>query len=257
MSITREQIDQWRQAPSEHQRLEFKEAKYSFDERKLFEYCVALANEGGGHLLLGVHDKPPRPVVGTRAFLNPLALEAKIFEVLGFRVVIEEVAHPDGRVLVFLIPSRPRGSVYHHNGKYLMRAGSSLVAMSEDHLRRIFGEGFPDWLEEPSKTGLDAQAVGNLLDTQALFELLKLPYPSNRAGVMDRLTQERLVDESGGRTPFADSAQFCWQEVCTISPTSLARHRGLLFIRDNPRWRPGLTSLHKKATQPDSKTSHN
>ena len=54
MTTTSEQIDLWRQAPSEHQRLEFKEAKNQFDTRKLSEYCVALANEGGGVLLLGV-----------------------------------------------------------------------------------------------------------------------------------------------------------------------------------------------------------
>jgi len=60
MSTTPEQIDLWRQAASEHQRLEFKEAKNQFDTRKLSEYCVALANEGGGVLLLGVADRPPR-----------------------------------------------------------------------------------------------------------------------------------------------------------------------------------------------------
>jgi len=47
---TPEQIDLWRKAPSEHQRLEFKEAKTQFDTRRLHEYCVALANEGGGYI---------------------------------------------------------------------------------------------------------------------------------------------------------------------------------------------------------------
>jgi len=48
MATTAQQIDLWRSAPSEHQRLEFKEAKNQFDNRKLCEHCVALANEGGG-----------------------------------------------------------------------------------------------------------------------------------------------------------------------------------------------------------------
>ena len=51
MSTTPEQIDIWRQSPSEYQRLEFKEAKTQFDNQKLYEYCVALANEGGGRLI--------------------------------------------------------------------------------------------------------------------------------------------------------------------------------------------------------------
>ncbi len=58
MNTTPDQIDLWRQASSEHQRLEFKEAKNQFDTRKLSEYCVALANEGGGVLLLGVANRP-------------------------------------------------------------------------------------------------------------------------------------------------------------------------------------------------------
>lgn len=198
MSTTPEQVDLWRQAPSEHQRLEFKEAKHQFDTRRLSEYCVALANEGGGVLLLGIADKPPRAVVGTQAFADPVSAAEKLFESVGFRVDIEPVAHPDGRVLVFHIPSRPRGTAYHLDGKYLMRAGEALVPMSEDQLRRIFAEGQPDWLEEPSRSGLDAQEVVELLDTQTFFELLKLPYPTNRTGVMERLVRERLVDEADG-----------------------------------------------------------
>lgn len=96
MPTTAAQIDLWRSSPTEHQRLEFKEAKSQYDNTKLFRYCVALANEGGGHLLLGIADQPPRKVVGTQAFNNPVAMEARLFEMLGFRVDIEEVAHPDG-----------------------------------------------------------------------------------------------------------------------------------------------------------------
>lgn len=150
-------------------------------------------------MLLGIADRPPRPVVGTQAFNDPVAMAEKLFRAVGFRVDIEEVAHPDGRVLVFHIPSRPRGTAYHLDGKYLMRSGETLVPMSEDQLRRIFAEGEPDWLEEHSKTGLDAQQVVELLDTQTFFELLKLPYPTERTGVIDRLLHERLIDGIDGR----------------------------------------------------------
>ena len=198
MSTTPEQINLWRTAPSEHQHLEFKEAKTQFDFRTLCKYCVALANEGGGNLLFGVADKPPRPVVGTNAANNPVGMAEKLFQTLGFRVDVEEVIHPDGRVVVFHIPSRPRGTAYHLEGTYFMRAGEELVPMSEDQLRRIFAEGEPDWLEEHSRTGLDAAQVVELLDTQGFFELLKLPYPAEQAGVLDRLQQERLVDLVAG-----------------------------------------------------------
>jgi len=80
-----------------------------------------------------------------------------------------------------------------------MRSGEELIAMSEDQLRRIFAEGEPDWLEELSKVDLDAQQVIELLDTQTFFELLKIPYPTDQQGVIDRLQQERLIDIQAGK----------------------------------------------------------
>jgi len=112
MATTTQQIDLWRQVPSETQNLEFKEAKTQFNSDKLYRYCVAIANEGGGTLLLGIADKPPRPVVGTEAFRNSIEIAERLFTAVGFRVDVEEVMHPDGRVLVFHIPSRPRGTAY-------------------------------------------------------------------------------------------------------------------------------------------------
>jgi predicted HTH transcriptional regulator len=195
VQTTPEQIDLLRAAPSEHQRLEFKEAKNQYDTGKLSEYCVAIANEGGGKLLLGIGDKPPRPVTGSNAFPDVIDIAGKLFTWVGFRVDVEEVTHPDGRVVVFRIPARPRGTAYHFKGKYLMRSGEELVPMSEDRLRNIFAEGQPDWLEEPSKRNLTGQEVIDLLDTQTYFDLRGLTYPTNQDGVLDRLKQDRLIDE--------------------------------------------------------------
>ncbi len=195
MSITPDQIDLWRASKSETQNLEFKEAKTQYDNQKLYKYCVAIANEGGGHLILGVADKPPRPVVGTRAFDNPIEMASKIFQAIGFRVDIEEVAHPEGRVLVFIIPSRPRGTAYHFGGAYLMRSGEELVPMSEDQLRRIFAEGQPGWLENVALQDLSASDVVRLLDTQTFFDLLGRPYPTTQEGVIAYLEDEHLIEQ--------------------------------------------------------------
>lgn len=190
------QIDLWLQEPTEHQTLEFKEAKNQYEKRKLYEYCVAIANEGGGKILMGVTDARPRKVVGTRAFMNRVQIEEEIFQNVGFRVDVEEVAHPSGRVLVFHIPQRLQGSAYHFDGKYLMRSGSSLTAMSEDRLRAIFAEGQPHWGEKPTRNGLSAAQVIELLDTQTFFELLKQPYPTTQKAVLDRLIGEQLIDKA-------------------------------------------------------------
>lgn len=196
MSITVEQINLWRQLPSETQNLEFKEAKAQYDTRKLSRYCVAIANEGGGHLILGVKDKLPREVVGTQAFHDVVEIAGKLFTWVGFRVDIEEINHPDGRILVFIIPPRPRGTAYHYEGAYLMRSGEELVPMSEDQLRKIFAEGQPNWLEEIALKNISAQDVVHLLDTQTFFELLNLPYPTDQSGVIKKLISEKLIEKT-------------------------------------------------------------
>ncbi len=188
-----DQIDRWRNERSETQRLEFKEAKNQYSKDKLYEYCVAIANEGGGHLVLGIRDQAPREVVGTHAFEDVVALTSQLFTTLGFRVDVDEVHHPDGRVVVFTIPGRPRGSAYNLQGKYLMRSGESLVPMSEDQLRRIFAEGAPDWLEETALDGLSDEKVVDLLEVQTYFELQKRTLPPTREGILDRLIQDRFV----------------------------------------------------------------
>lgn len=196
MAISVAQIDLWRSVKSETQNLEFKEAKNQYDNDKLLKYCVAVANEGGGHLLFGIADKPPRTVVGSQAVNNIVDMAAKIFTAVGFRVDIEEVLHPDGRVVVFVIPPRPRGTAYHHKGAYLMRSGEELIPMSEDQLRKIFAEGQPSWLDNPALNDQAAQDVIQLLDTQAFFDLMNLPYPTHQQSVIERLIAERLIQET-------------------------------------------------------------
>lgn len=199
-----EQVDHWRRASTEHENLEFKAARNQFDTEKLFGYCVALANEGGGTLLLGIADAPPRPVVGTTAFEPPAGIAQRIFEKVGFRVDVEAVDHPDGRVVVFHIPARPRGTAYHLEGRYLMRAGEALVSMSEDRLRSIFDEGRPDWLSEPASGPLSPEAIIDRIDTQTYFELLNLPYPATREAVIDRLEREGVTCRVAGRTAISN-----------------------------------------------------
>jgi ATP-dependent DNA helicase RecG len=176
--------------------LEFKEADRQFDTNRLLRYCVALTNEGGGYLVLGVTDKPPRRVVGSKAFVAASDLnkiKARIVEKLGIRVDTIELVHPDGRVLVFDVPSRPVGQPVGFEGTYLMRAGESLVPMTQDRLRRIFAEGQPDWFSQTARQGASADEVIALLDTQTYFDLSRLPYPTNRDGVLARLSGEGLI----------------------------------------------------------------
>ena len=104
MSITPEQIDLWRSVVSETQNLEFKEAKNQYDNKKLFKYCVAIANEGGGYLVLGITDKVPRQVVGSHAFPDLVGTVAKIFQAVEQRLIKNDPGAPESRKYARYIP---------------------------------------------------------------------------------------------------------------------------------------------------------
>lgn len=149
----------------EDEHLEFKEAKRHFDFEELVKYVVALANERGGRMVLGVTDKLPRKVVGTIAFPDLGRIKADLSDRVHLRVDAEEISHPDGRIVVFHVPSRPIGMPIHYEGQFFMRSGERLVAMLPDMLKRILDEAGPDFSAEtcPSAT-LDDLEVSAISD---------------------------------------------------------------------------------------------
>lgn len=148
MTTTRAQLDQWLAEP-EGLRLEFKEAKQRYDFEKLLKYCVALANEGGGTIVLGVTDQRPRRIVGTQAFEDPGRTEAGLHQRLGHRIPVEELRLPEGRVLVVLVPSRLPGTAWSLDGRYFKRAGDDLAHLADHELRTLFAEAGPDFSAQP------------------------------------------------------------------------------------------------------------
>ena len=142
-------------------KVEFKEAKRDFsfaggshsdpaDRRKcVLGYVVALANEGGGALVLGIKEKRtlPHEIVGTTFADGKIGkMEDEIYERLSIRVRIEELFDNDRRVLVFNVPSRPVGSTLKFEGvPLLMRIGDSLRVMSDNEVFRILSESAPDF----------------------------------------------------------------------------------------------------------------
>ena len=167
MTATSQQLQKWLNA-KEDEHLEFKEAKANFHFEKLVKYCAALANEGGGSIILGVTDKLPRRVVGSTAFAELGRTKAGLIDKLRLRIEAEEITHPDGRVLVFTAPSRPIGVPVAVDGAYLMRAGEELAPMTPDMLRSIFDEAGPDFSAEicpkATRADLDPAAIESLRD---------------------------------------------------------------------------------------------
>lgn len=199
MEITIGILERWLSAPIEMETLEFKEAKQQYDSEKLMRYCVAIANERGGYLVLGVTNEKPRHIIGTRAFATAEAIDKLKFGIsqkLNIRVEVTEINHPEGRVLVIEIPSRPQGQPMHYEGAYLMRVGEHLVPMTPDQLKRIFDEGQIAWLDQVALDKLSADQVIDLLDTQTYFDLLGQPYPTTQENVLKYLQKAHLLDQT-------------------------------------------------------------
>lgn len=144
---------------TEGENLEFKEAKNHFKFEVLAKYCAALANEGGGKIVLGVSDKRPRQVVGSQAFDQPERTRAGLIEKLHLNIHFNIVNHPNGSVLIFHIPTRPIGLPIKYKGIYWERQGDSLMPMSEDKLRNIFAEAGDDFSAKicPNATMVDLE----------------------------------------------------------------------------------------------------
>jgi len=156
------QLQQWVKA-QEGERFEFKEAKMRFSFDDLAKYCCALANEGGGKVVLGVTDRRPRRIVGTKAFPEVESVRRSLMEKIPLRIDVLEIPHPDGRVLVFDLPTRPLGTALRYDGVYWSRQADSLVPMSDDKLRAIFAETGRDFSAEvcpgAGLEDLDRQAI--------------------------------------------------------------------------------------------------
>lgn len=167
MKTSLEQFEECLKKP-EDTRLEFKAAENSFSrDNALADYCAAIANEGGGKLILGVNNK--RQVTGTKAFTGTYnKLSHDLLQKLKIRVDVEEIQHPKGRVLIFHIPSRPFGQRVRSTGRYVypMRAGESLAEMDDATTRTILNEVQPDFtalvVSGMIFDDLDLSAIDNL-----------------------------------------------------------------------------------------------
>jgi ATP-dependent DNA helicase RecG len=164
IGLTFEELEELLDA-QEGENLEFKKARTKFDLGNLTKYCAAMANEGGGIVVLGVTDERPRKIVGSQAFKQPERTRARLIQRLHLNIDFSVVRHPEGRVLVFRIPTRPIGNPVKYKGIYWTRQGDSVVPMSEDRLRAIFDESGHDFsadiCEPATMDDLDDKAIEN------------------------------------------------------------------------------------------------
>lgn len=170
-------LDELRLLREREDHVEFKRAKHNFPfaggqktdpkerRRCVLGYIVALANEKGGRLVLGMEDAYPHQVTGSDFAQGEVgAFEDEVYERLHIRVRSEELYDEQGnRVLVINVPSRPIGKALRFEGVPLMRVGESLREMDDAEYFSIISEQDPDFsariCEGLTIDDLDAEAV--------------------------------------------------------------------------------------------------
>lgn len=188
---------------SEH-KIEFKRAEHNFpwnggshsdqrERRKCFlGYIVALANEGGGFIVLGMDDTLPHKVVGSDFGLNKLGeLKDAVYEKLGIRIRAAELFDTENnRVVLTTIPPRPIGKIKKFEGVPLMRVGESLRNMSDEEIFAILSEQEPDFsakiCEGISIADLDEAAIKKMKESYARKQ--------KNPGFMQLSTEQVLTD---------------------------------------------------------------
>lgn len=184
--------------------IEFKEAKHNYPfaggqhvdpkerRRCVLGYIVALANEKGGRLVLGMADAFPHTVVGSDFVNGEIgALEDEIYDRLHVRVRMEELFDASQkRVLVINIPSRPIGKALRFEGVPLMRIGDSLREMDDAEYFSIISEQSPDF----SATICDGLKVDDL-SAKAILRLRKMMYQKrSNPNVLTEPSEQLLSD---------------------------------------------------------------
>ena len=183
--------------------IEFKEAKHNYPfaggERKeakerrhcVLGYIVALANERGGRLVLGMSDMYPHRVVGSDFAQDEEGqLVDEIYRRLYIRVRTEVLFEGNKRVLVITVPSRPVGKALRFEGVPLMRTGESLREMDDAEYLSVIQEQDPDFSAKACE-GLRVED----LDNDAVSKMRQLIYDKRKNADILTVPLEQMLSD--------------------------------------------------------------
>lgn len=192
--------------PSECEWIEFKHNFHSPDE--IGERISALANgaclhnQPYGYLVFGVEDGTQKIIGTTFKVKSHLKgnenLENWLVNRLNPRIdytAYEFDYSPDIHISLFVIPAVQNQPVDFTNVSYI-RVGSVTRKLSEfpekeaKIWRKSAGASFE---KEIALRNVSSSDIVQLLSTQTYFDLLKIPYPSNQQGVIDKFLSESII----------------------------------------------------------------
>ena len=203
-------INELRRLPAETEWCEFK-LNHETPER-IGEYISALANSACLHqineayLVFGI-ENGTHIVKGTK--FEPRTTKGKGAEDLepwlhrnlkpGVEFKIQEIVHPDGRIIIFFIHPAFSGPVKFLE-KAWIRIGSSKKPLAEfPEKEAIIWDRRTSFEEKLAKENITESEVINLLDFDQYFRLTGESRPKNQSGVIEKLVQEEFLIKKRGK----------------------------------------------------------
>ncbi|MBN1338099.1 MAG: putative DNA binding domain-containing protein [Bacteroidales bacterium] len=203
-------IDRLVRQPAESEWVEFKLNFHSEDE--IGKEISALANgaclhnQPTGFLIFGVEDKthivrgtsfkPKMYKKGNEELENWLA--NRLNPRIDFRVY--EFDYTSGKhIALFVIPAAGNRPVEFFHNPYI-RIGSVTRKMGDfpEKEAKIWRKKINPFEKENALNNVNAAEIVKLLSTETYFDLLKIPYPSDQIGVIEKFMSEGLIIKDSG-----------------------------------------------------------
>ena len=198
-------IDNLVKLPKENEWVEFKLNFHSFDE--IGERISALSNgacinnQNFGYLVFGVEDNTHK-ILGTTFSAKKEKKGGEDFEHwlimrLSPRIDFEihEFNYDENRkICLFIIPAAKNQPVDFLHKSYI-RVGSITRHLSEfpEKQAKIWRKETVSFEKEIAKSNLSISDIFKFLNTELYFDLMKIPYPSNQEGVIEKFVEEGIV----------------------------------------------------------------
>ena len=203
-------LDEFRKSFSETEWVEFKENNYH--PQLIGEYISALSNSASLHgknkafLIYGIEDKTheiigtsfkPRDAKGKgNEDLEPW-LARQLLPRIDFRII--EFEYAEKHIVLFEIDATLNTPVS-FRGETFIRVGEHKHKLSDhpEKERKIWKKGESSSYE--LKTALSAQSADSVIkkiDYPTFFDLLNIPLPDNKSGIIERLVQENIIVHEG------------------------------------------------------------
>jgi predicted HTH transcriptional regulator len=191
--------------PKECEWVEFKLNFHSPDE--IGERISALSNgaclqkQPFGYLVFGIEDSS-LSVVGTTFKPSEHKKGNELIEHwivqrlsprIDFRIIQQEISGLS--IVVFEIPAAKGQPVAFMHESYVRIASITRKLRDFPEKERKIWNSQPDssFAKETAMHGISAAEVVDMLDTQLFFDLFKIPYPSNRQGVIDKFLSDKII----------------------------------------------------------------